>query len=128
LVVVLQRLSAPLGTPRVIVKFTPKAYYNDDECLLWALNDFGPFLKTHNETANRRQGKIVLFADNLSGQTREEFKQALTQHNCEVHYYPAGMTDKLQVIDRHIGAHIKFLMRKQRDDWLRRASTDSLSS
>lgn len=104
--------------PRVVVKFSPKAYYNDDECLLWALNDFGPYLKMHNETTNRRQGKIVLFADNLSGQTRDEFKQALAQHNCEVHYYPPGMTDKLQVIDRHIGAHIKLLMRKQRDAWL----------
>ena len=51
------------------------------------------------EKANDLKKAVVLFFDNLGSQTRRDFKRQLKKWGIFAHYYPAGCTDLVQVVD-----------------------------
>jgi len=104
--------------PRVVVCFSPKAYYNDQECFLWVVNHFAPIVEAHNEKLKQANARHVLFVDNLSGQVNDAFLEQLSLVSCERHCFPPQQTDKLQPVDRNVGQHLKTLVYARRDLWL----------
>lgn len=101
-----------------VICFSPKAYYNDQECFLWVVNHFAPTIEAQNEKLRQPNARHVLFVDNLSGQTNAGFLEQLSHVNCERHLFPPQQTDKLQPVDRNVGQHLKTLVYAQRDKWL----------
>ncbi|CAM9727654.1 unnamed protein product [Ectocarpus sp. 6 AP-2014] len=67
----------------------------------------------------------LLLADNLHGQTTEEFHQYLHKEcNTLLWHLPAGCTDEVQPIDAGYGRRLKVAVGVQLDKWLE--SGDSL--
>eukprot|EP00918_Siedleckia_nematoides_P045813 GHVU01100390.1.p1 GENE.GHVU01100390.1~~GHVU01100390.1.p1 ORF type:complete len:386 (-),score=44.60 GHVU01100390.1:2098-3255(-) len=97
--------------PDVRVHFSPKAYYNDVECLRWAQEDLPLVIKGGGD------GNL-LFVDNLSGQTTAEFRQAAAAVNTKIHFLVGGTTDLCQPIDAGVGKCIQNSYFRARDEWL----------
>jgi hypothetical protein len=99
--------------PRVKVRFQKKAWYDDEQCLEWATAQFVPFVKRVCPGRG-----VLLFLDNLSGQTTRAFRHAVGAAGVKLHLFPAGNTDALQLVDRNLGQNIKRRIYNLRDSWL----------
>ncbi|KAK3260231.1 hypothetical protein CYMTET_30799 [Cymbomonas tetramitiformis] len=82
---------------RVIVRWQPKAYYDQALCAEWRLLDFQVDAGS----------KKVLFCDNLHGHTTDAFAAALENSNTERHLLPTEVTDEINVVDQGVGAEVK---------------------
>ena len=70
------------------------------------------------KTATRGQERFVLFADNLTGQQADEFKEAVAELGGVVWYLLKNCTDIVQPVDAGVGDCIKKLIQKQQREWL----------
>ena len=70
------------------------------------------------KTATAGQERFVLFADNLTGQQADEFKEAVAELGGVVWYLLKNCTDIVQPVDAGVGDCIKKLIQKQQREWL----------
>ena len=66
----------------------------------------------------RHPRNSILFADNLYGQTTEDFKRMLKECNTLLWPLPPKCTDEVQSVDAGYGRLFKFLVGKSPDAWL----------
>lgn len=97
----------------VNVRFQPKAWFDDALCASYAKTE----MKEICAKAKSEGRQSVVICDNLSGQTTQEFADALKKHNCKRHLLPAGVTDELQLIDDGVGIAVKNEMGNLFDLW-----------
>ena len=96
----------------VIVMWDPKAWYNSKMCNEWAT-------LAALEIVKKSEGPHLILADNLHGQTTEEFKSILKKNSdATLHLLLAGCTDEIQVVDAGFGALIKHYAQEVSDEWL----------
>lgn len=64
-------------------------------------------------------GKLaLLYADNLDGQTCDEFKEAASESDCFVYNLPPRLTDELQPVDAGYGREVKREFGVEMNKWL----------
>ena len=98
----------------VNVRFQPKAWYDEEQCELYALNE----MKEITAKARAAKEESLAIFDNLSGQTTAQHLKNLRKNKCKRHLLPGGMTDSLQLVDDGIGFSLKHEMGNQKDEWL----------
>ena len=87
--------------PEVNVMFQRKAWFDEKTCVDWAVKHF-------SQDVEEVDGDNLVFLDNLDGQTRPAFKNAMKEAcNSACHYLTAGCTDEIQVVDGGVGKAIK---------------------
>ena len=87
----------------VRVRFQPKAWFDDDLCDAYALEE----VKEITAEARKAGRESVAIFDNLSGQTTEQHLRNLAKNKCKRHLLPGGMTDELQLVDDGVGYALK---------------------
>lgn len=83
---------------RVDVIYQPKAWFDDETCLMYANTTL---IKCMLSDPNRK-GRWLLIMDSLHGQKTPEFKKRVRTLGGHCHYGPARMTDDWQVLLRYM--------------------------
>ena len=100
--------------PNVWVTFQPKAWYDDANCLRHA-NKRIPIITA---SARRAGLESVIVADNLHGQTTEEYiGTCWKQARAKMHLLPGGLTDIMQLIDKELGHLVKHYLGEEHSSW-----------
>lgn len=63
-----------------------------------------------------REGRSLLFLDNLAAHRCEEFTTKVKENGFDIHYLPANCTQWIQPIDHHIGQMLKTMIAKEMED------------
>ena len=100
--------------PDVNVRFQPKAWYDEEQCELYALNE----MKEITKKARAAKEESVAIFDNLSGQTTARHLRNLVRNWCKRHLLPGQMTDAMQLIDDGVGFSLKHEIGAMIDEWL----------
>ena len=85
-------------------------------CNSWAGNTYRKGVGVSSIAAPEEQS--ILFADNLYGQTTEDFKRVLKECNMLLWLLPPKCTDEVQPVDAGYGRLFKVLVGKSLDAWL----------
>jgi len=85
---------------RVHVEFQPKAWADTEYSLIW-------IDRTLRQIQEDLPGESVLFLDNLSSQTSDEFVKMARKRKVRAHFLPSNCTDLIQPVDHHIGVNLK---------------------
>jgi hypothetical protein len=85
----------------VDVYFQKKAWMDTDTLQAWTQRTLKPFVESLG------QGRKCLILDNLRAQTMDSVKDDLLAINVERRLFPAGCTDIMQPIDRHLAKQLK---------------------
>ena len=85
-------------------------------CTSWAGNTYRKGVGGSSIAAPEEQS--ILFADNLYGQTTEDFKRVLKESNTLPWLLPPKCTDEVQPVDAGYGRLFKVLVGKSLDAWL----------
>ena len=109
--------------PGVIVQRQKKAWYNDRACISYITGRQGKFFKDLNEA---EPGRVLMYQDNLRGQTTDQYVEASERVGIDPHYLPANMTDDVQPIDKSCGKWIKDRIGELRHVWEHGMTTDAL--
>ena len=99
--------------PGVIVQRQKKAWYDDRACIRYITGRQGKFFKDLNETP----GRVLMFQDNLRGQTTDQYVAASERVGIDPHCLPANMTDDVQPIDKSCGKWLKDRIGELRHVW-----------
>ena len=92
----------------------PKAWYDDANCLRHA-NKRIPIITA---SARRAGLESVIVADNLHGQTTEEYiGTCWKQARAKMHLLPGGLTDIIQLIDKELGHLVKHYLGEEHSSW-----------
>eukprot|EP00903_Cladosiphon_okamuranus_P018578 g17101.t1 len=103
---------------RVDVFFQENAWADDNFCLEWAKQCFRPSLMAASG-GRVPEAQTVLLADNLHGQTTEQFREYLYKEcNTLLWLYASQCTDELQPVDAGYGRRIQVGVGVKLDLWL----------
>lgn len=103
---------------RVDVFFQPNAWADDNFCLEWAKRCFRPSVMAASG-GRVPEAQTVLLADNLHGQTTEQFREYLYKEcNTLLWLYASQCTDELQPVDAGYGRRIQVGVGVKLDLWL----------
>ena len=102
--------------PDVDVYWQSCAWADSAFCNSWAANTYRKGVCGSSTAAPEEQS--ILFADNLCGQTTDEFKRVLKECNTLHWISPPKYTDELQPVDVGYGKLFKVYVGKALDGWL----------
>ena len=96
--------------PMVDIFFQDNAWADTNSSLSWAEKTLKPFVEN--------KGRFVLFCDNLSSQTHEDFKAKISSMGGVVWFGLPNATDLWQPVDAGLGELLKTLINHQFTTWL----------
>jgi len=113
---------------RVDVYFQPRAWLDKYINAEWTERTFAPCTSYHQNQSGGHEESVV-FTDNLSTQTTEEWRKQLWKSaRTKSHLFPTGVTDELQTIDDGVGWMTKHHMGEAWTRWIETTAPDGQSN
>ena len=114
--------------PDVGVHFQKKAWADRDTCNAWAKKELKTFMEEvwaemGLDSDDDEEPMALLLADNLDGQTHEDFERNVSSIGVELMLGPPNTTDIWQPVDHNIGAFYHRRMGELYDRWMGDVST-----
>ena len=114
--------------PDVDVHFQKKAWADRDTCNAWAKKELKTFMEEvwaemGLDSDDDEEPMALLLADNLDGQTHEDFERNVSSIGVELMLGPPNTTDIWQPVDHNIGAFYHRRMGELYDRWMGDVST-----